>query len=233
MGEVVLAGLDALVREFMLFAAAGFLLIGLDDLLLDLAWAGHRLRHGSTRRSIAALPRPVREGRIAVFVPAWDEAPVIGAMLRTALARIAHTNYRLYLGCYPNDAATIEAVEAVAVQDPRVRMVIAGSPGPTTKADNLNHLWRALRRDDAADGEETRAVVLHDAEQVVPVVQRECAWQLSAACARSCVSTLPRPWATCLAPSGRCWPGVCRSDVTRRTSSGSDRGACGRGCRIA
>lgn len=167
MGALVLTGLDAIVREFILFAAVGFLVGGLDDLLVDLAWAGHRLRHGSTRRSIGSLAAPTRAGVFAIFVPAWDESLVIGAMLRTALARYGDAPYRLYVGCYPNDRATIAAVAAVAARDARVRLVIGERPGPTTKADNLNAMWRALARDDAATGVRTRGVVLHDAEDVV------------------------------------------------------------------
>ncbi|ONF95060.1 bacteriophage N4 adsorption protein B [Sphingomonas jeddahensis] len=167
MGELVLAGLDALVRELTLFAAVGFLIGGIDDLLIDLTWLSHRLRQGTTRRPLRDLRHPRVPGRLAVFVPAWDEAPVIGAMLRTALARFEHSNFRLYVGCYPNDGATLDAVAAVAEHDSRVRPVIGDKPGPTTKADNLNAMWRALRDDDAAAGVATRAVVLHDAEDVV------------------------------------------------------------------
>jgi adsorption protein B len=167
MGVALQAWLDTGVRELTLFAAVGFLIGGIDDVLVDLGWLVQRLRRGSTRQPIAALPHPTIPGRLAIFVPAWDEADVIGAMLATALARIDHPRYRLYVGCYPNDGATIAAVYAVAARDPRVRPVIGARPGPTTKADNLNTLWRALRHDDVAEGEETRAVVLHDAEDVV------------------------------------------------------------------
>ncbi len=175
MGEFVLWGLDAAARELTLFAAVGFLVGGVDDLLIDLAWLGHRLFGGSPRRALADLPAPPWPRALAVFIPAWDEAAVIGAMLRTALARIGHQRYRLYVGCYPNDPATIAVVTAVAAQDARVRLVIGPRPGPTTKADNLNALWRALRADDDAAGMATRAVVLHDAEQVVPVVRSKSA----------------------------------------------------------
>lgn len=167
MGELVLAGLDAIVRELTLFAAVGFLVGGIDDLFIDAAWLIHRLRYGTTRRPITGLPAPLGTNRLAVFVPAWDEALVIGAMLRTALARYACPHYRIYVGCYPNDRPTIDAAAAVAEQDARVRLVIGERPGPTTKADNLNAMWRAMQRDDAASGERTRAVVLHDAEDVV------------------------------------------------------------------
>jgi adsorption protein B len=103
--------------------------------------------------------------RLAVFVPAWDEGAVIGDMLRHALATFDHLDYRIYVGCYPNDPASIAAVDAV--EDPRVRLVIGSLPGPTTKADCLNRLWERLLEDEAAEGIRAKAVVLHDAEDVV------------------------------------------------------------------
>jgi adsorption protein B len=101
-----------------------------------------------------------------VFIPAWDEAAVIGDMLRAALAAWGEGDYRLYVGCYPNDPNTIAAVRAVA--DPRVRLVVGHVPGPTTKADCLNRLWEALLVDEAALGQPAKAVILHDAEDLVP-----------------------------------------------------------------
>ncbi len=96
---------------------------------------------------------------------AWDEQAVIGQMLATAVARIDHPDYRLYVGVYPNDPGTIAAARAVAATDPRIRVIVGPRDGPTTKADCLNSLWRALVAD-AADGP-IKAVVLHDAEDVV------------------------------------------------------------------
>ena len=162
--------LDAVGHEAMLFAAIGILIGGVDDLAVDLAYLfrlGWRwlTGQGDGIMCIDDLPHPVVAGRFAVFVPAWDEAAVIAPMLRTALARFDHRDYRLYVGCYPNDPATIDAVAAVAGGEPRVRLVITPDDGPTTKADCLNALWRALLADDPA--RMTRAVVLHDAEDVV------------------------------------------------------------------
>ena len=160
--EVALRALDAALVEALLFAGVLFLIGGLDDLALDVAWS--RLRRPALR--FEDLPcAPAR--RLGVFVPAWDEAAVIGAMLTATLARYRHHDYRVYVGCYPNDRDTVDAVAAVAERDGRVRLVIGSNDGPTTKADNLNGLWRALCRADAADGVETAAVVLHDAEDVV------------------------------------------------------------------
>lgn len=165
MGEGLIIAVDAVARETTLFAALWFAVGGLDDLLVDLIYLFQRLR--GRRAQLPALDGPVPPGRIMVFVPAWDESAVIGAMLRAALARFDHPDYRLYVGAYPNDPATIAAVAEVALEDARVRLVIGRRPGGTTKADCLNTLWRALLRDEEAEGFTASAVVLHDAEDVV------------------------------------------------------------------
>lgn len=165
----IITGIDGVAREAMLFACVGFLIGGLDDLAVDIVYLWLRAKRrlvGTRSPSLGDLPAGDAPGRIAVFVSAWDESSVIGAMLRTALARFEHPDYRLYVGCYPNDPATIDAIAAVAETDPRVRLVIGAAPGPTTKAACLNTLWRALLRDEAQDVR-AKAVVLHDAEDVV------------------------------------------------------------------
>ena len=157
--------------ELALFAAAGFLLFALDDLLVDLIYFGRRLWRDLTvysryprafARSIKPLwtPRP-----IAVFVPAWDESTIIGPMLRSAIKRFEHPDYRLFVGHYRNDPATAAAIAAVA--DERVVPVSVDRDGPTTKADCLNHLYDALVAWEASEGKAVAAVVLHDAEDVV------------------------------------------------------------------
>lgn len=169
----LITGIDIVARETMLVAAVGFLVGGLDDLALDLFYLVHRVRsrllppaarHGTLLDDYPVLAEP---GRIALFVAAWDESAVIGAMLRTALTNIDHPNYRIYVGTYPNDRATVDAVAAVATDDSRVRLVVGPQNGPTTKADCLNALWRALLRDELAEGARAKAILLHDAEDVV------------------------------------------------------------------
>ncbi|HEX8654496.1 MAG TPA: glycosyl transferase family protein [Allosphingosinicella sp.] len=159
---------DFLLRETALFAAIGFLILGLSDLALDLMWLGRAaaLACRPGRRVTAldldpgALPGP-----IAVFVPAWDEARVIARMLTHALAAYEGADVRIYVGCYPNDPDTIAAVRSVA--GPQLRLVIGSAPGPTTKADCLNRIWEAMQSDEATGGRCFAAVLLHDAEDVV------------------------------------------------------------------
>jgi len=163
----LLAALDAVNREVLLFAAAGILLGGLDDLLVDLIYLLRRLGGRGRPLLLAELPLATMPVRLAVFVPVWDEVAVIGPMLRTALSRYDHPDYHIYVGLYPNDRATLDAVAQVAAEDDRVRAIVGPAAGPTTKADNLNAMWDALHRADAAEGYRTEAVVFHDAEDAV------------------------------------------------------------------
>jgi adsorption protein B len=87
-------------------------------------------------------------------------------MLRSALTAWGQRDYRLYVGCYPNDPQTIAAVRAVG--DPRIRLVVGSVAGPTTKADCLNRLWEALLAEENTDGKRAKAIILHDAEDLVP-----------------------------------------------------------------
>jgi bacteriophage N4 adsorption protein B len=166
--QLGMAVLGFVLHEAMLFAACGFLLLGLSDLIVDLIWIARTLRRRCARfvrASAETLAAPTRPGLLAVFIPAWDEAAVIGDMLRATLERFGARDYRLYVGCYPNDRATIAAVRANL--DPKVRLVVGNRPGPTTKADCLNRIWQALLEDERADRRRAKAVVLHDAEDVV------------------------------------------------------------------
>lgn len=161
-------------NELLLFAGVGLLIGGIDDLLLDMIYGARRLWRAATvyrrhpRMTSDRLPPSRRPGTMAVFIPAWDESNVIGAMLRQSLARWARDDAHVFVGVYPNDAATIVAVASVAAAHPgRLTMVINPLPGPTTKADCLNALWRALLRWETERGASAKAVVLHDAEDLV------------------------------------------------------------------
>ncbi len=151
----------ALAHELMLFAAIGILVFGLDDTLVDAVWLANR-------RALAPQPlAPPLAGPVAVFIPAWHEAAVLPPMLAHLQSVWAGEDVRVYIGVYANDPDTLFAVSRVVAADPRLRLVINPAAGPTTKADNLNAMWTALRRDEAAGAIPCSAVLLHDAEDRV------------------------------------------------------------------
>ena len=163
--------LSRFAAELALFAGVGFLLFAVNDLLVDLIyfarrlWRGLRIyrRHPRTYASYYVFNK--NPGFIAVLVPAWDESAVIASMLKATLQRYDYDDYRIFVGHYRNDPATAAAIASVA--DPRVEAVEVAANGPTTKADCLNHLYDALVEYELAKGVEAKAVVLHDAEDVV------------------------------------------------------------------
>jgi bacteriophage N4 adsorption protein B len=157
--------------ELALFAGAGFLAFGLNDLLVDVIYFARRIWRASTvyrrhRRSYACHYVFNKDpGFMAVLVPAWDEAAVIASMLKAMLDRLDYENYRIFVGHYRNDPATAAAI--ASVKDGRIVPVQVERDGPTTKADCLNHLYDALIAHELETGRSAKAVVLHDAEDVV------------------------------------------------------------------
>jgi bacteriophage N4 adsorption protein B len=155
-------------HELLLFAAFFFLLGAIDEFAVDLIWLWLRI---TGRASTVQLDPDCGNGQLAgeaaVFVPAWREAGVIGVTVRHALQVWPQRGWRLYVGCYCNDPETIEAVLSAASGDPRVRIVIHGREGPSTKADCLNRLYRALEDDERRSRTMARMVVMHDAEDMV------------------------------------------------------------------
>ena len=163
--------LSRVAAELALFAGAGFLLFAVNDLLVDLIYFVRRYWRAATIYS--RHPRAYASfyvfnkdpGFIAILVPAWDEAAVIASMLKATLKRLDYDHYRIFVGHYRNDPATAAAIASVG--DERVHAVQVEADGPTTKADCLNHLYDALIAYELANDCTAKAIVLHDAEDVV------------------------------------------------------------------
>ena len=171
--EQILVLIDNIQKELLLFASLCFLIGSIDDLIFDILWIVHAVKRKffvyRKHEPITAegLPDIADPSSLAVFVPAWQEAPVIGAMIRRCLDQWQHDDYRIYVGCYPNDQATIAAVQDASGSSGKIRIIICDKPGPTSKADCLNKLWAALCRDEIEESRNFRAVILHDAEDLV------------------------------------------------------------------
>ncbi|BAI95988.1 hypothetical protein Sj15T_03210 [Sphingobium sp. TA15] len=173
MGEAIFAVLARVHHEILLFAVVGLAIGGIDDFIIDMVFLCRRLwrkliiysRH--RRMTTATLPVSPRPGRIAIFIPAWQEADVIGPMLDNALGQWGDQDYRIFVGVYPNDRATLDILAPLAAGNDRLILCINERDGPTTKADCLNVAWRAMLREEERTGVRFKAIALHDAEDVV------------------------------------------------------------------
>lgn len=140
------------------------LLSGLDDLFIAFVWClPRRQRSLPSSADLARIP----ERRIAVFVPLWHEAGVIGQMLRRTLSSVAYEKYDVFAGVYPNDEATAGAVREVAEAWPRLHVAVASHDGPTSKGDCLNAIYQDMLVWEAARGVRFEVILTHDAEDLV------------------------------------------------------------------
>ena len=175
MSKQILQAVELVQHELLLFSAVWLLVGAVDDLCIDLIWiARWAFRRMTVYRNqpplrIDQLAPPKRSGLLAIFIPTWREASVIGTMLAqcTQKWKGSHTRYQIYVGCYPNDPDGIAEVLRAASANQHIHLVLIAHPGPTTKADCLNRLWQALISDELAGGYKAKAVVLHDAEDSV------------------------------------------------------------------
>ncbi len=164
--------LDNSVAACLVPLAVWVLLSGLDDLVLDLACVYRWLRGrfsggGAVCRLGRAELEAAAEKRVAVFVPLWREHQVIGRMLEHNLAAVNYRNYDFFLGAYPNDLSTLEAVREAKARFPRVHMVVCPHDGPTSKGDCLNWIFQGMLVFEEERGERFEVVVLHDAEDLI------------------------------------------------------------------
>lgn len=145
---------------------------GINELVIDLFYYSNRLyRRIFKRRLIKPLTlaqlNGLPEKTMAIMLPAWNEGQVIRQMLLNTLGTIDYKNYYVFIGTYPNDPATMEAVKNIQEIYPNLIMAVNPRPGPTNKADCLNVIHEKIRAFEQEKGTKCEILILHDAEDVV------------------------------------------------------------------
>jgi len=152
--------------------AFAILVSGLDDLVIDAAWACSWIR-GKWKPEARMFPPGPRQlesapqRAIAIIVPLWHEHEVIARMLEHNLASIRYPDYHFFAGAYPNDDLTQDAVRSVADRFPNVHMALCPHDGPTSKADCLNWVYQRLILHEEQTGTHFDIIVTHDAEDMI------------------------------------------------------------------
>lgn len=167
-----LAGLLFVAKMLMITVSIVFLVSGIDDLFVDLVFAAR-----SIYRKFAIEPLYPRlteqelfakaEQRVAVMIPAWDEAAVIRPMLENTLRSIQYSNFTIFVGTYRNDLATQNEVDAVCAQHAQVVKVVTPHDGPTNKADCLNRIFHQIRVHEQQTMLPYSIYVMQDCEDVI------------------------------------------------------------------
>jgi adsorption protein B len=148
-------------------AAIGFFIFGLDDVLFDLQYL-RRLRGKRSKPAVSLETlRNEHEKLIAVFIPAWNEGGVVNRMADYARRTLQYDHYDLFIGVYANDPETNRCVDELVKTSPRIHKAVVPHDGPTSKADCLNHIHRAMRACEIPGRREYRIIALHDAEDIL------------------------------------------------------------------
>ncbi|HAR35454.1 MAG TPA: hypothetical protein DCR87_00830 [Acidobacteria bacterium] len=158
-------------RYVFIVLVIAFAIGGLNDFFVDIYyWVRQIYRRLFKKRLIKPLTLDqllsIDEKPIALMIPAWREAGIIKKMLLNTLNTIDYRNYFIFVGCYPNDPETQAEVDQVSEVYPQVIKVINSKPGPTTKADNLNEIYRGLCHFEKETGLTFDLVVLSDSEDI-------------------------------------------------------------------
>ncbi len=145
-----------------------FITFGLDDLFWDIYYCFIGRKKVKGRLKFGDLDSvPAR--LLAVMIPAWNEAEVIGLMVENMLQSVTYplSLVHVFLGVYPNDPATCQAAEGLAKKYPNVHPVVNHLPGPTSKAQNLNCVLKSVLDFERDNRVRFAAFLIHDAEDVV------------------------------------------------------------------
>lgn len=160
---------DAAIARCLLPMALIILVSGLDDLVLDAlclwAWLKRRLpaspaisEHDDGSRG---------EKCIAIFVPLWHEHAVIGGMVEHNVSAINYENYHFFIGAYPNDDPTVDAVRELESRFPHVHLAVCPHNGPTSKADCLNWIYQRMLLFEEQYHVRFDIIITHDAEDLI------------------------------------------------------------------
>ena len=101
--------------------AVSFLLSGIDDFFIDAFYwirlAYRKLFLGHTIRPLRQqVLRSIPEKWTAIWIPAWHEDEVIDKMITHTIESMNYKNFDIFVGTYPNDQPTQDAVDSACLQ---------------------------------------------------------------------------------------------------------------------
>jgi adsorption protein B len=164
--------LDHSIALLLVPLAIWFFLSGMDDLLVDLvsvfrvACLKYRNQYTNQLPSDSQLAN-LPEKSIAIVVPLWREHEVIRPMVEHNRSAIRYRNYHFFVGAYPNDDSTIDAITELETRFPNVHLALCPHDGPTSKADCLNWIYQRILLYEADHSEKFEILVTHDAEDLI------------------------------------------------------------------
>ncbi len=160
---------DALYSMIFFNLILLFIILGLDDLFIDIYFWLKRPFPKKYRKEDIDEILLIKEKRIAVMIAAWKEEDVIGQMLTGNKKNIIYDNYHFFVGVYPNDRETQNAVLRAQKKVPNITLVVNEKEGPTSKGQMLNFVLKEIDKTNKenVNKETFEFVVFHDCEDMI------------------------------------------------------------------
>ena len=161
--------LDLAMRAVAYPVCWTILVNGVDDMFMDANYFLRGLFKEDHRRITVDDLKSEEQKKIAMMVPAWQEAGVIQQMLELNLEQLDydHDNYDIFVGTYQNDPDTQARVDNVSRKYRNIHKVVVPHDGPTSKADCLNWVYQHLRLVEERRGRRFDIMLMHDAEDII------------------------------------------------------------------
>ncbi|MCA9837027.1 MAG: glycosyl transferase family protein [Trueperaceae bacterium] len=160
--------LTTTITAITILVLLGYILASFDDFIFDIIYM-FKYKQLKPRTIVPSSiqwdePRP-----LAIMIPAYGEAGVVGPMIKSTLELSNYPSSRVtfFVGVYPNDTATVEEVYELSKTHPNVHCVVNSKAGPTNKSQNLNEVIKYIKLHEQETGKRFAAIAVHDAEDVI------------------------------------------------------------------
>ncbi|WP_425145004.1 glycosyltransferase [Deinococcus sp.] len=153
--------LGALLLLASVLASVGELWFGVCALLWRGRIEGWRLRALDLNKD--------RPAHLAVWVPVWQDAGVIGPMIESTLDLMHYptSQVEIFVAVSPDDAATLPEVQALSERHPNVHCVVRAEPGPPPPGHDLGGLYGALSAHEQAAGRKFEMVAVQSPADLI------------------------------------------------------------------
>jgi adsorption protein B len=163
---------DHWVARLLLPLAFWVLFNGVDDIFIDIAGIiSHLIRKTSRSPEIRSPTEEeldiVPPRLMAVFVAVWKEHGVIQRMIDNNVTRLNYSRVHFFVGAYPNDHLTIDAIQEAMKRHPNVHLSLTPHDGPSSKADNLNWIYQRMLLYEQENAIRFEMILTHDAEDLI------------------------------------------------------------------
>lgn len=145
-----------------------YIVVGFDDIVWDVVTFFRRLKHPRPTLEMSKLDE-IPPKLLAVVIGAWKEDNVLGDVVDNIIASAIYPKsmYHIFLGVYPNDERTLAVAHELAARHNNVYVIVNLRPGPTSKAQNINHTIHQVRLFEQERNWCFASITVHDAEDVV------------------------------------------------------------------